>query len=210
MRSLSSLILLLITFLSAMVLHSQAKAETQYGLLFPPPDETILDLLTREDIANADRWWMQFGIGGTIYEARQGEFMPRWSPGLQFGRRYGRFGVFGQLAFDESFDFTQEIKTLNVYHVGIGIERLALYGRIRASATVGAAILGTQTDFDEVGTIGWFIDLRPISLRWTPFGQHVMELTPLSVAVSVPVARGIPLILFSYFTVLSIEFAAGT
>ena len=186
-----------------------AFADTQYGLLFPPPDETILDLLTNEDIANADRWWMQAGVGGTIYEARQGTFLPRWSPMVQFGRRFGRTGVFGQLAFDQSFDFTQELETLNVYHIGIGVERLALYGRIRASLTVGAAILGTATDFDVPGTIGWFIDARPISIRFPVFGSHIAELTPLSIAISVPVARGIPLILFSYFTVLSMEFTGS-
>ena len=195
--------------LSGLLIVPHANADTQYGLLFPPPDETILDLLTNEDIANADRWWMQAGVGGTIYEARQGTLLPRWSPMLQFGRRFGRVGVFGQLAFDQSFDFTQELKTLNVYHVGIGVERLALYGRIRASLSVGAAILGTATDFDEPGTIGWFVDARPISIRFPVFGTHIAELTPLSIAISVPVARGIPLILFSYFTVLSMEFTGS-
>ena len=187
-----------------------AAAETpQYGLLFPAPDESILSLLTREDIANADSWFATAEVGASLYEARQDLFMPRWQPAISAGKRFGRTGVFGQFEYNESFDFTQDVKKLEVYHVGIGVDHVFLYGRVKSSISAGFAILGTNTDFDTKGTRGWYADFRPITLRFPAFTNQVIELCPLSMNVSVPVNRGIPLILFSYFTTLSIEFGGG-
>lgn len=188
---------------------SYESEEIRPGFLFPSPDDSVIDLLKQHDIANSNSYFISAYVGGTAYEARQGLFMPRWSPGLEAGRRFGRTGVFLRAAYDESFDFTQEVKKLEVYDLGVGIDHVFLYGRIRSSAALGIAILGTQTDFDERGTIGWFAEVRPLSYRIPVFKTRVLELTPLSINLSIPVARGIPLILFSYFTTASLEFSLG-
>ncbi len=176
------------------------------GLLFKSPDSSILDLLVHEDISNHDRWFYSLEAGGSLLEARQEIFLPRWQPGLQVGRRFGRTGAFFTFQFNQSFDFTQEVKKLEVYHLGFGLDHVFLYGRVRTSAAAGLAILGTQTDFDNKGTRGWFLDVRPLSVRFSGLRNQTLELTPLSMNLSIPVARGIPLILFSYFTTLSMEF----
>jgi peroxiredoxin len=175
---------------------------------FAQPDESVLRLLTVDDVAQTNSYWMQGNIGLTAYDARRNIWSPRWSPGLQFGRRYNRFGVFANLALDQTFDLTQEVKRLDVIHVGLGVESLALYGRVRTSLSAGFAILNSDTDIESRGKIGWYFDLRPISLRWGAGGHSAFELTPLGLNVSVPVTRGIPLILVGYMTTLSFEWAS--
>ncbi|CAN5661477.1 hypothetical protein BH10BDE1_BH10BDE1_27400 [soil metagenome] len=174
---------------------------------FAPPDESVLRLLTIDDVARTNSFWIQGFVGVTPYDARRDTWSPRWSPGIQFGRRYNRFGFFGHLALDQTFDFTQEVKRLDVLHVGLGVETLSLYGRIRSSMSVGFAILNSDTDIDSRGKIGWFADLRPISLRWGTDRHGAYELTPLGLNISVPVTRGIPLILVGYMTTLSFEWS---
>lgn len=193
--------------LSLAAVHAEA-AEPRAGLLFQPADTSVLDLLVHPDIANQNRWFNGVEVGASLIEARQEILLPSWQPGFQVGRRFGRTGVFFHFEYNESFDFTQEVKKLEVYHLGVGVDHLFLYGRVRTALSTGLAILGTQTDFDEKGTKGWFLDARPLSVRFDAFGKGVFEVTPLGLNVSIPVARGIPLILLSYYTTVSLEFGA--
>lgn len=175
---------------------------------FALPDESVLNLFSVEDIARTNTLWMQASVGVTAYDARRNTWSPRWSPGLQFGRRYNSFGIFFNLALDQTFDFTQEVKRLDVIHTGLGVERISLYGRVRSSLSAGAAILNSDTDIDSRGKIGWYFDLRPLALRWGTSSNNTIELTPFGLNVSVPVTRGIPLILVGYMTTLSFEWAS--
>ena len=185
---------------------AESKAPSN-GSDYVAPDETVLTLLTTEDVGHPASLWMQAGIGLTPYDARRDTWSPRWTPGFQFGRRFSRVGIFLNLALDQTFDFTQEVKRLDVLHLGFGLESLALYGRIRSSFSAGASILNSDTDIDSRGKIGWYFDLRPISIRWGAGRHGVFEFTPLGLNVSVPVTRGIPLILVGYMTTLSFELA---
>lgn len=185
---------------------TDSKAPTDNSA-YVAPDETVLTLLTTKDIGHPDSLWMQAGIGLTPYDARRDTWSPRWTPGFQFGRRFNHVGVFLNLALDQTFDFTQEVKRLDVLNFGFGLESVALYGRIRSSFSAGASVLNSDTDIDSRGKIGWYFDLRPISVRWGAGRHGVFEFTPLGLNVSVPVTRGIPLILVGYMTTLSFELA---
>lgn len=174
---------------------------------FALPDESVLNLLTIDDIARTNSYWAQGGVGVTAYDARRNTWSPRWSPGVQIGRRFNRFGGFINIALDQTFDLTQEVKRLDVIHLGLGVDAVALYGRVRSSFSSGLALLNSDTDIDSRGKVGWYFDLRPISFRWGTGGCNAIELTPLALNVSVPVTRGIPLILVGYMTMLSFEIA---
>lgn len=174
---------------------------------FAMPDESVLRLLTIEDIARTNSYWTQFGVGVTAYDARRNTWSPRWSPGVQIGRRFNTFGGFLNFALDQTFDLTQEVKRLDVLHFGLGVDAVALYGRVRSSFSTGMAYLNSDTDIDSRGKYGWYFDLRPISFRWSAGPCSALELTPLSLNVSVPVTRGIPLILVGYMTTLSFEWS---
>ncbi len=189
--------------------HSDEDPHTPQQMMphFPIPDETVLHLLTNEDIAYPGSWWIQAQIGATFYDARRDILVGRWSPGVQIGKRHERFGYFLNIQLDQSFDFTQEVKRLDVIHVGPGVESLALLGRVRSSITGGLAILANDTDIDDRGKVGAYVDFRPISFPWDVGHKRIIEVAPLGVNLSVPVMEGIPLILFSYFTTVSMEWA---
>lgn len=174
---------------------------------FSRPDESLLRLLTTEDITRSDAYWAQVGVGGTIYDPRRDLIAPRFSFGGQFGRRFGRMGVFGNFELDRSVDLSQEVKQLDILHLGPGGEMLFLFGRLRSSISLGLALLNSDTDIDKKGKIGWYVDLRPIAVRWSLRDRGAIEFTPLSIDVSIPVTNGIPLILFAYFTSVSIEWS---
>lgn len=185
-----------------------AEAERQPKPVEPgyvTPDESVLRLLTTDDAGHPNSLWMQAGFGLTPYDARRDTWSPRWSPGFQFGRRFNTVGAFINIALDQTFDLTQEVKRLDVIHVGFGVETVALYGRVRSSIAGGAAILNSDTDIDSRGKIGWYLDFRPIGFRWIGSRYGVFEITPLGLNISVPVTRGIPLILVGYMTTLSFE-----
>jgi hypothetical protein len=152
----------------------------------------------------SDSAWYQFQVGGSIYDAGRDVIAGRWSPGFQLGWRFKNTGSFINIELDQSFDLTQELTHLDVIHLGAGVEVLHFAGRARSSISAGAALLRSETDIDSRGSTGWYLDLRPTSLRWK-WGMSVVELTPLSLDISIPAARGIPLILFGYFTIVSLE-----
>lgn len=177
------------------------------GSNFALPDDSVLNLLTVDDLSHTNSLWMSGFVGVTAYDARRNAWSPRWSPGFQFGRRFNRVGIFLNAALDQTFDLTQEVKRLDVIHLGIGLESLAMYGRVRTSLSTGLAILNSDTDIDSRGKIGWYVDLRPIGFRWRGGQRGAFEITPLALNISVPVTRGIPLILVGYMTMLTYEFA---
>lgn len=210
-KLLSALLFLSLSFSSLVYAQETKEAEPlaphQMMPHFPMPDETVLHLLTNKDIAYPEAWWIQAQIGASFYDARRDILVGRWSPGFQVGKRHNRFGYFLNVQLDQSFDFTQEVKRLDVIHIGPGVESLALLGKVRSSLTGGLAILANDTDIDDRGKVGWYVDFRPIAFRWDVGHKRVIELSPLSVNLSVPVTEGIPLILFSYFTTVSMEWA---
>lgn len=160
---------------------------------------------TLERISRSNTLWYQFQLGGSIYDARRESIVARWSPGVQVGRRYVRYGYFLNVEMDQTFDLTQEVRKIDVFHIGVGVDLIQFLGHVRSSVSVGIAILKTHTDIDSKGKTGWYVDLRPSALRWSWGPRAVIEFTPLSLDVSVPVTKGIPLVLFSYFTLVSLE-----
>ena len=202
-----SIILGIVVSLFSLTEHANAQTEAPLIFQLPYPDYGLMQLITDDDIARPNSYWIQFGVGGSFYDARRNELVGRWSPGVQVGRRFGRAGIFLNLELDQSFDLNQEVKKLNVIHIGPGFEALLLLGRIRTSVSAGLALLASDTDVEEGWNKGWSVDIRPLSVRWGVGNQGTVEFTPLSVDASVPVTSGIPLILFSYMTLLSFECA---
>ena len=186
----------------ALAMPELSATPTPQSSLSPPRSFIWLD-----DVTRSNSRWYQLSVGGSIYDIRRETIVARWSPGFQVGRRFENAGYFLTLEFDQSFDFTQEVKRLDVFHLGLGVELLFFLGHVRSSLAAGASFLRSDTDIDEKGKTGWFLDLRPTSLRWAWGKKAAIEFTPLSVDATVPVTKGIPLVLVSYFTLLTVEYA---
>lgn len=195
----------LVLILSLLLFASTARSSDI--LMLEPIDASRAQLILQDSVAKSNSRWYQFQAGGSIYDARRETLVGRWSPGFQFGRRFENTGVFLNIELDQTFDLTQDIRRLDVLHFGAGLEVLHFLGRVRSTISVGAAVLRTDTDIDSKGKTGWYIDFRPAALRWAWGRFGTIEIAPLALDVSVPVSKGIPLVLFSYFTVFSVEWA---
>lgn len=132
--------------------------------------------------------------------------VPRFGYAFKGGYRWGRWGAF--LQFEHNLWIATELDTevvLGAYNIGVGGEVSYFDGRARTSLAVGASILGFDTQLDDAGEVGLFLDLRPIGVRWK-VRQHLrLGLDPLGFAVIGPALDGIPLVELQYRTTFWIE-----
>jgi hypothetical protein len=162
-------------------------------------------LILLDSVVYEHSWWASLDVGGSIYDPRRDVLIARWSPALSAGRRFDHYGLFATVQLDESRDFTLDTEELRVLNVGVGGEYLNFLGHVRSSLMVGASVLLTRTPIDEPGETGWFIELRPGALRWGLAEGFTLEFTPFGLDVVAPVTKGIPLIIYSFSTMLGVE-----
>lgn len=92
-------------------------------------------------------------------------------------------------------------------NIGVGGEILAAKGMLRTSLAFGPSILTIPPKVDEAGTVGIFLDFRPIGLRFRMTPAVVLGVDPLSFTLNMPVLSGIPLIEIEYRTSVYVEHA---
>lgn len=165
-------------------------------------DVILLDSVTRDHSV-----WLQLHVGGSLYDARRNAFIGRLSPSILGGYRGSRFGAFLIAEADQVYDFTLDTERLDVFNAGAGLEVMNFLGHVRTSLAFGASVLLTDTAIDESGEVGWFVDFRPGSLRWGIGDRFAFEVTPISLDVICPVTSGIPLFVFTYMTLLGVEWS---
>jgi hypothetical protein len=210
LASLAGLLLILVA-----VAPRTASAQASPGAPDDVPGEAPLrpftphraDTILLESVVRPEAWWIQAALGGAVYDARRSVVIGRVSPGLQAGRRFNFWGVFVTAELDHVFDFTFDTRRLDVLNLGVGGEFLNFMGHVRSTLAAGASVLLSRTSIDEPGEVGWFVDFRPGALRWGIGDAWAFELSPLSVDVIVPVTEGIPLIVLSFMTTLSVEWS---
>ena len=165
------------------------------------------DLVLLDSVMHEDSWWVQLDGAVSMYDPRRDVVIARASPGVAGGYRFSSYGVFGAVQLDQSFDFTLDIERLDVLNLGVGFEYLSFLGHVRSSVLFGSSILLTETFIDEAGTNGWFVEMRPSALRWAINDDFTFEFSPIALDVIAPVTVGIPLVIYSYSTVLSVEWS---
>lgn len=123
------------------------------------------------------------------------------------GYRPGAWGVFLQVEQDlwQSTD-TSGKTVLGALNVALGGEFVYADRFLRTSVAAGSSTLLFDTILDDAGATGFFFDLRPVGLRWSPLDQLIINLDPLSFAIVAPVLSGIPLVQIEYRTVLGVEY----
>jgi hypothetical protein len=126
--------------------------------------------------------------------------------GLRTGYRLGRWGLVVQLERD--YWLPTELSHAVVpgaLNIGVGAEWLPVDGRVRLSATAGPSILWFDATFDDKGTTGLFVDLRPAGLRWRPSRLLAVAFDPLALAIVAPVLGSPGILQLEYRTLLGVE-----
>lgn len=124
----------------------------------------------------------------------------------RLGWRAKKWGVFAQ--FERDFWMVSEVDldlVNGVLNFAAGAERLSFKDRVRSSIAFGTSTLMFDTVFDEAGTTGLFLEVRPISLRWPVARKVTLEVSPLSVTLLAPVLKEPGIRKIEYRTVLTLE-----
>jgi hypothetical protein len=164
-------------------------------------------LILLDSVMHENGWWTQLDLAVSVYDPRRDVVIARSSPGLMAGYRFSRYGFFGSIQSDQSFDFTLDIERLDVVNLGVGFEYLNFLGHVRTSVMAGASILASDTLIDDAGATGWFLEVRPGGLRWAINDDFTFELSPIALDIIAPVTSGIPLVVYSYSTVFAVEWS---
>ncbi len=126
--------------------------------------------------------------------------------GFRGGVERERWGLFAQL--EQSAWFGTELGggvVPGVLNLGVGLEHRFAGGLIRSSVVVGPSVLLFATALDRAGSVGVFIDLRPLGLRWQLDPRLTLGFDPLTFALVAPVLTGFPLVRTQFRSAVVIE-----
>ncbi len=128
--------------------------------------------------------------------------------GARGGYRWNSWGVFLQV--EHNMWIATEQKTAVVQgavNVGIGADFVYADGFVRTSLALGPSILAFDTVLDDAGSTGFFVDFRPVGLRWAVHDYLAVGLDPITFALVAPVLGGIPLVYTQFRTIIYLEAA---
>ena len=91
------------------------------------------------------------------------------------------------------------------FDLGVGARFDYGGGRLRSSLAAGATLLAVPGDVDTAGTVGAFVDVRPLGFAWRLGPGVRLGVVPLSLTLAVPVLTGIPLVSIQYRTTIFAE-----
>jgi len=126
---------------------------------------------------------------------------------VKAGWRWKTLGVF--FVFEQNMWVTSQFElgvTQGVANIGLGLEVNYLGGYARTSVAIGPSILLFDTAIDDAGNTGFFLDVRPIGMRWPINRFFAITLDPMSFAIVAPALDRIPLVMIQFRTTLGFEF----
>jgi len=138
--------------------------------------------------------------------ADRSDLTPAFGYGFKGGYRWGFVGAF--LQFEQDFWVATEFDvrvTQGAYNIAVGVDFTYFEGRAHTSIAFGPSILAFNTPLDGRGSVGWFMDVRPIGLQWDVHRFVRLGLDPISFAVVAPSLDGIPLVQIEYRTTFYLE-----
>lgn len=135
-------------------------------------------------------YWVQAQGALSILDTRTDTPVQRLSAGVQLGLRPGgRFGVFLNAEMNRSIDFGRVSPDVDFVQVGPGVDYFWRERHLKSSISAGPTFLTKEAGGEPAGRRGWYVDIRPVSIRYPLEGGGVFELTPLSVDISRPADR---------------------
>ncbi|MGB8328557.1 MAG: hypothetical protein WCE62_00410 [Polyangiales bacterium] len=138
--------------------------------------------------------------------ADRSDLIPAFGYALKGGYRWGFAGLF--LQFEQDFWVGTEYDvrvTQGAYNIAVGMDFTYFEGRIHTSIAAGPSILAFDTPLDSRGSVGWFLDFRPVGFQWDVHRFVRLGLDPISFAVVAPSLDGVPLVQIEYRTTFYLE-----
>ncbi|MCA9539087.1 MAG: hypothetical protein KC620_09370 [Myxococcales bacterium] len=172
----------------------------------PAAAETRLVSLAEDGTLNG--WFAQLEAHGSLLSdvADRSLLAGTFGGAARGGYRWQGWGAF--LHIEQDSWLTTDNKTEVVQgavNIGVGGEYTFAEGFVRTSVAVGPSILLFETVLDDPGSVGVFLDTRPLGLRWTLHEHFALGLDPIGFTVVAPVLDGIPLVQVEYRTALYVE-----
>ena len=159
-----------------------------------------------------DRWSMQGDLGATLGSrsstASTSVALARAQAlGVAVDRGFGQLHLFvrgeANAWRDRRDDGTDDF--VLTFDLGVGARFDYGGGRLRSSVAAGATLLAVPGDIDTAGTLGAFVDVRPLAFVWRLGPGMRLGVVPLSLTLAVPVLTGIPLVSIQYRTTIFAE-----
>ena len=148
---------------------------------------TAIGTSSRAQETSADtgtEFWTQVQGAVSVLDTRTDTPVQRLNVGAQFGARPERFGLFLNVEMNRSVDFGRVSPDVDFIQVGPGLDYFWKERRLRSSISAGPTFLTRDSGGEPAGKRGWFVDVRPISVRYALESGAVFELTPLAVDIS--------------------------
>ncbi len=92
-------------------------------------------------------------------------------------------------------------------NIGFGFARYHRSGLLRTMVMVGPSILVANNDLDPAGSVGLYLDIRPLGFSWRFSDRWALTADLLQMTLVAPVLTGVPLIDFQFRSSLGIEAA---
>lgn len=139
-------------------------------------------------------------VGGSLLD------QPTLALGVEGGIRWRPYGLLAKLEWNPWLNTQTGDVDRGVVNIGVGGEYTYFEGRARTAAFVGPSILAFRTQLDErPGTTGVFLEVLPVTLRWSIRHRMLLRVDPISFHFVAPVLRGIPLVIIEYRHGVSVE-----
>jgi hypothetical protein len=170
------------------------------------------ELAPAEGRGDRGRWTLLGDLGATLVSRSSTastslDLARAQALGVGLDRRFGSVHLFARGEAnawrDRRDDGTDDF--VLVFDLGLGAALDWGGGRLRSSLALGAAILAVPTDVDSAGSIGTFVDVRPLGYAWRLGPGVRLGVVPLSFTLSIPVLTGIPLVSIQYRTMIFAE-----
>ncbi len=168
--------------------------------------------LTSDPAVGVGRWSLQGDLGATLASrsstAGSSLALARAQAiGVAVDRGFGQLHLFARGEAnawrDRRDDGTDDF--VLAFDLGVGARFDYGGGRLRSSLAAGATLLAVPGDVDTAGTIGAFVDARPLGFAWRLWPGVRLGVVPLSLTLAVPVLTGIPLVSIQYRTTIFAE-----
>lgn len=169
--------------------------------------------------ADEPRWYVDVQLHSTFLSALLDEQPLQMSYGVssRVARRNSQVGWYlgldttwwPSLQLDTSSEEVFDGAAQGIVALFAGIEHPYFDERMRFLFDIGGSVMLRDTRLDDRGRLGIVTSFRPVGIR-IPFGdRRALVIDPLSFTLLLPDLSGIPLLLFQFRTVVSVEFGVG-